>query len=151
MSIALVRAHPHLKACILEFKFVCDAAKKIIRKERLSHRIKTVAGDMNKSIPRGFDVIMFWNVGYIRTQGIKMAYDNLSEGGMIVRYCFPPPKSEVPSPSAFISGYLSVRPKQQSKPGIISSLKEVGFRSVKYRRISQNIGLTTGFRGKTGK
>jgi len=42
MSFALVRAYPRLKACILDFKFVCDAAKEIIRKERLSRRVKAM-------------------------------------------------------------------------------------------------------------
>jgi len=89
MSFALVRAYPHLRACILDFRFVCDAANEIVRKERLSHRIRTLAGDMNKSIPRGFDIIMFWNIGYIDTRVLKMAYESLPEGGMVVRDCFP--------------------------------------------------------------
>jgi len=151
MSFALVRTYPHLKSCILEFKFVCEAAKKIIRKNSLSHRIRTLAGDMNKSIPRGFDIIMFWNIGYIDTRVLKMAYESLPEGGMVVRDCFPPSKSKTPSPSAFMKGYLSVRPKQQTKSSIISSLKEAGFRSVKYRRISKSIGLITGLKCKSRK
>ena len=151
MSFALARAYPHLKACILEFKFVCDAASEIIRKERLSHRIKTLAGDMNKSIPRGFDTIMFWNIGYIDSRVMKMAYESLPDGGMVVRNCFPPSKSKAPSPSAFMHGYLAVRPKGQTKPSILCSLKEAGFRSVKYRRISQGLGLITGRKGVVHK
>ena len=151
MSFALARAYPQLTACILDFKFVCDAASEIIRKERLSHRIKTLAGDMNKSIPRGFDTIIFWNIGYIDTRVMKMAHERLPDGGMIVRSCFPPSKSKAPSPSAFMHAYLSVRPKGQTKSSILSSLKEAGFRSLKYRRISQNIGLITGLKGKAAK
>jgi cyclopropane fatty-acyl-phospholipid synthase-like methyltransferase len=148
ISFALVRAYPHLKACILELPFVCDAAKEIIRKERLSRRVRAQAGDMNKSIPTGFDVIMFWNVGHIDDRVMKMAYDSLPDGGMIVRDCFPPSRSRTPSPSAFMHQYLSVRPKQQNKSSIINSLKEAGFGSVKYRRISPNIGLITGLKGQ---
>jgi len=148
MSIALARAHPHLRACVLDFKFVCEAAKKIIRKERMSHRIKTLAGDMNRTIPKGFDVIMFWDIGCIDTRVMKMAYQNLPDGGMVVRDCSPLSKPKAPSPSPFIHGYLSVRPKEQTKPSILSSLKEAGFKLVKYRRISQNIGLITGLKGK---
>jgi len=151
MSFALARAYPQLTACILDFKFVCDAASEIIRKERLSHRIKTLAGDMNKSIPRGFDTIIFWNIGYIDTRVMKMAHERLPDGGMIVRSCFPPSKSKAPSPSAFMHAYLSVRPKGQTKSSILCSLKEAGFGSLKYRRISQNIGLITGLKGKAPK
>ena len=149
MSLALARAYPHLKACILDFKFVCDTASKIIRKERLSHRIKTLAGDMNKSIPRGFDTIMFWNIGYIENRVMKMVYESLPNDGMVVRSCFPASKTSLSS--AFMHAYLSVRPKGQTKSSIISSLKEAGFRSVKYCRISQSLGLITGLKGKAVK
>gem|GEM_PF-5941685 len=42
-------------------------------------------------------------------------------------------------------------PKLQAKSFIISSLKEAGFRSVKYRRISKSMGLITGLKGKSRK
>ncbi len=89
MSIALARAHPHLKACILDFEFVCKAARSIIRKARMSHRVDTLVGDMNKAIPRGFDVILFWNIGHIDTRVMKMAYESLPDGGMVVCSCPP--------------------------------------------------------------
>jgi cyclopropane fatty-acyl-phospholipid synthase-like methyltransferase len=133
MSFALARTYPHLKACILDFPFVCDAASEIIRKERLSHRIRTLNGDMNKRIPPSFDVIMFWNIGYLDFRVMKMAYERLPDGGMVVRDCFPPSRSRTMSPSAFMHEYLSVRPKQQTKSSIVDSLKEAGFGSVKYR------------------
>jgi cyclopropane fatty-acyl-phospholipid synthase-like methyltransferase len=144
MSIALARAYPHIKACILDFKFVCDTAREIIRKERLSRRIKTLVGDMNQSLPYGYDVIMFWDIGHIDTRVMKMAYRSLSDGGMVVRNCTPPSRSKVPSPTMFIREYLSVMPKGQTKSSITSSLKEAGFRSIKYRRIRKNLGLITG-------
>jgi len=151
MSFPLVRANSQLRSCILEYKFVCDAANEIIRKERLSRRVKTMVGDMYQGIPRGFDVIMFWNIGFIDTRVMKMAYDSLPEGGMVVRNCSPPSKERTPSPTAFIRQYLSVMPKGQSTSSILSSLKEAGFRSVKYRRISRDFGLITGHKGKVGK
>jgi hypothetical protein len=144
MSIALARAHPHLKACILDFKFVCEAAKKIIRRERMSHRIKTLVGDMYKALPSGFDILMFWNIGYIDTRVMKMAYECLPDGGMVVRNCIPVSKTDIPPPATFILGYLSVCPKGQAKPSIMNSLREAGFSSVKYRLIAQGLGLITG-------
>ena len=148
MSIALTRVHPHLRACVLDFKFVCEAAKMIIRRERMSGRIKTLAGDMNRAIPQGFDVIMFWDIGHIDTRVMKMAYQSLPDGGMVVRDCAPLSRRKTPSATAFLHEYLSVLPRGQNKPSTISSLKEAGFSRVKYRRISRNIGLITGFKGK---
>jgi hypothetical protein len=151
MSIALARAYPDLKACVLDFEFVCTATKDIIRKERMSRRVKTVVGDMNKSIPHGFDVIMFWDIGHIDTRVMKMAYESLPESGMVVRSCPPSPKSGKPSPGRFLWEYLSVRPKGQTRIDKINSLKKAGFESVRYRRISRNIGLITGFKGRARK
>jgi hypothetical protein len=144
MSIALVRANPHIRACILDFKYVCEAANKIIRGERMSRRIKTLVGDMNKAIPRGFDVIMFWDIGHLDTRVMKMAYKNLPSGGMVVRDCAPPSRSKAPSPTRFLNEYLSVLPRGQTRLSIMSSLKEAGFKSVKYGRISEGRGLITG-------
>jgi hypothetical protein len=151
MSIALARAHPHLKACILDFKYVCETARKVIRRERMSNRIRTLAGDMNRAIPSGFDVIMFWDIGHIDTRVMKMAYESLPDGGMVVRSCPPPSKSKAPSPSSFLHEYVSVMPKGQTKPSKISSLREAGFKSVRYRRISKGVGLITGLKGKARK
>ena len=143
MSIALVRAHPHLKACILDFEFVCETARRIIRSESLSRRIKTLVGDMSRAIPGGFDVVMFWDIGHIDTRVMKMAYDSMPDGGMIVRSCTPPPRTKRPSPAVFMRHYLSIMPKSQTKAGKIDSLREVGFKNIKYRRINQDLGLIT--------
>jgi len=148
MSIALARSNPQLKACVLDFKFVCEAAREIIRKERMSRRIKTLVGNMDQAIPGGFDVIMFWEIGYIDTRVIKMAYESMPDGGMVVRNCTPVSRSKAPSPYTFLREYLSVMPKGQTKSSIMSSLQEAGFESVKYRKISRNIGLITALKGK---
>lgn len=150
MSIALARAHPDLNACVLDFEFVCAATREIIRKERMSRRVKTIAGDMNKSIPVGFDVIMFWDIGHIDDHVIKKAYESLPDMGMVVRSCRPPRRSGKPL-GRFPFEYLSVRPKGQTKIDKIDSLKRAGFVSVKYRRINRSIGLITGFKGKAHK
>ncbi|UCC45725.1 MAG: hypothetical protein JSU65_07340 [Candidatus Zixiibacteriota bacterium] len=148
MSLALVRAHQHLSACILDFEYVCAAAEKIIRRERMSRRVKTLVGDMNQAIPVGFDVIMFWEIGSIETRVMKMAYDSLADDGMLIRNCSPRSKPDRPSPARFLHQYLSVQPKGQSRTSIVSSLREAGFRSVKYRAIGDGIGLITAFKGR---
>jgi cyclopropane fatty-acyl-phospholipid synthase-like methyltransferase len=148
MSIALARAHPHITACVLDFEFVCKAARSIIRREGMSRRVKTRVGDMNRVIPKGFDVVMFWDIGHIDTRVVRMAYKSLPEGGMVVRDCAPLSRRKTPSPTRFLHHYLSVLPKGQTKLSILRSLEEAGFRSVKYRRISPNTGLITGLKGR---
>ncbi len=144
MSIALARAHPHLKACVLDFEFVCAATRSIIRRERMSRRVDTLVGDMNKAIPGGFDVIMFWDIGHIDTRVMKMAYESLPKGGMVVLSCPPSSRSKKPSPGRFPYEYLSVRPRGQTRLSKMNSLKTAGFRTVKYRPIGQGLGMITG-------
>lgn len=150
-SFALARAYPKLKVRILDVEYVCDAASEIIRSEGLSHRIKTVAGDMDRAIPDGSDVIMFWNIGHIDTHVVKMAFESLPEGGMVVRDCTPPSRSRAPSPHAFLRRYLSVRPEGQTKHSAMDSLRMAGFKSVRYRRISSSFSLITGHKGRARK
>ncbi len=147
MSIALARAHPHLRACVMDFEYVCAAAKDIIRREGLSRRVRTLAGDMNERIPSGFDVMLFWDIGRIDARVMKMAYDNLPRGGMIVRSCPRPSRSKVVSPSRFLHQYASVRPEGQSKASKLDGLKSAGFSKPRYRSIGQGYGVISGHKG----
>jgi protein-L-isoaspartate O-methyltransferase len=144
MSIALVRAHPQLKACILDFEFVCEAAKTIVRRQGMSCRIDTLVGNMNRAIPSGFDVIMFWDIGHVEARALKLAHESLPGGGMVVLGCPPSSKRMTPSPDRFLHEYMSVRPRGQFKPDKMSSLKTAGFESVKYRPMGQGLGVITG-------
>lgn len=146
MSIALAKANPRLKACVLDFEHVCKAANEIIRKHGMARRIKTLTGDMYKSLPGGHDVVMFWEIGHIDTRVMKLAYDSLSDGGMIIRSCPPTPRRKVPSANTFLLQYTSVRPPSQSKSGILESLKEAGFQKVRYRNIDRGLGMITGMK-----
>ncbi|UCD64561.1 MAG: methyltransferase [Candidatus Zixiibacteriota bacterium] len=143
MSIALARANPQLKACVLDFEYVCKAAKEIIHQEHLSNRIRTLTGDMNETIPGGYDVIMFWEIGHIDTRVMKMAFESLPTGGMLVRSCRPSGKSQTPSPSGFLNNYFGVRPEHQTKTEKIESIKSAGFTTVKYRALGQGMGMIT--------
>jgi len=144
ISIALARKNPHITACILELEYVADAAREIIQKNRLSRQISALAGDMYKALPSGYDVIMFWNVGDSKPHVVKKAYAALPEGGLIVFSCSPASRKNTPSLERFPFEYLGVRPKGQSRASIISSLKDAGFKGIKYRRINQRFGMITG-------
>jgi cyclopropane fatty-acyl-phospholipid synthase-like methyltransferase len=144
MSIALARAHPHLKACILDFDFVCEATRSIIRRERMSGRVDTLVGDMNEAIPTGFDVVMFWDIGHVEARVLKMAYESLPDGGMVVLSFPPAGKAKTPSPNQFLREYLSVRPRRQTRLYTVSSLKAAGFRSVKHSPLGQGLAMVSG-------
>jgi hypothetical protein len=146
MSIALARAHPHLKACVLDFDLVCAATRSIIRRERMSRRVTTLVGDMNAAIPSGFDAVMFWGIGHIEARVMRMTYESLPKGGMVVLSCHPSPKPGAPAPNRFLHEYLSVRPPGQSKPYMLSALETAGFEAVSYRSIGRGLGMITGLK-----
>jgi hypothetical protein len=84
MSMALVRKHKHLKACVLGIEPVIHVAKKIIRKERLTRRVDTLIGDHDKHIPDGYDVMMFCDAEIGDGSTLKLAYNSLPKGGLVV-------------------------------------------------------------------
>jgi acetylserotonin N-methyltransferase len=84
MAMGLVRANPELRACVQDFAPVCEVARRIIAAEGLSDRVTTYAADMNEEIAAGYDVVMYWNVGAIRPESLRLAYESLPEGGMVL-------------------------------------------------------------------
>ncbi len=83
MSMALVKKFPHLSATVLDLENVCRAADKIIKQQGLSDRINTQIGDMNKSLPKGYDVIMFCDTDFGKNL-LNKAYKILPEGGLLI-------------------------------------------------------------------
>jgi tRNA A58 N-methylase Trm61 len=65
MSIALVNNNPHLTACILDIAPVCEIAARNVKRARLSRQIRALAGNIRQSLPRGFDVVLFCDIGAV--------------------------------------------------------------------------------------
>lgn len=84
MSIALTKKFRQIKATILDIKNVCRATDKIIKQQKLSGRIRTQIGDMNKNLPKGYDVLMFCDTGILDIRLLKRAYNNLPSGGLLI-------------------------------------------------------------------
>jgi predicted O-methyltransferase YrrM len=84
MSIALANKNPHLNACILDIAPVCEIAARNVKKARLSRRIHTLAGDIRQTFPRGFDVVMFCDIGAVSMQYLRHAYQCLPPKGLLV-------------------------------------------------------------------
>jgi spermidine synthase len=147
MSMPLVRRYKHLKACVLDIEPVIQVAKKIIQREKLTRRIKTVIGDMTRSIPDGFDVIMFCDseLGGIKT--LKMAYESLPEDGLIALV------EDFSSDDWTVPLYRlmwQLRSSSfwlQSKRQMVAMVRECGFKSVKSRLIYGDTWLITGRKG----
>ena len=84
MSIALVNKNPHLNACILDIAPVCKIAAKNVKRARLSRQIRTLVGDIRQSLPRGFDVVLFCDIGAVSMQNLRNAYHCLPAKGLLV-------------------------------------------------------------------
>ena len=151
MSIPLVRRYKHLKACVLEIEAVTNVAEKIIRREKLQGRIDTMVGDMRKHIPDGYDVIMFCDSELGGVGTLKMAFDSLPEGGLVVLvedystddYTVPLYRLmwQLRSNSFWL----------KNKNQMAAMLKESGFTAIKSRRIHEETWLITGRKGRTRK
>lgn len=147
MSMSLVRRHKHLKACVLDIEPVIAVAKKIISKERLTGRIETTVGDMTKHIPAGYDVVMFCDAELGGVKTLKMAYDSLPEGGIVVLVDdFSSDDWTVPLYRLMWqlrSNSFWIRNKRQ----MVAMLRESGFKAVRSRRIYKDTWLLTGRKG----
>ena len=151
MSMALVRKYKQLKACVLDIEPVVKVAKKIISKERLTRRISTTVGDMTKHIPVGYDVVMLCDAELGGVKMLKMVYDSLPEGGLVVMVDdFSSDDWTVPLYRLMWqlrSNSFWIRNKQQ----MIAMLRESGFRAIRSRRIYNYTWLITGRKGLTRK
>lgn len=149
MSMALVRRHKHLKACVLDIEPVIRVARKIISRERLTRRISTMVGDMTKHIPVGYDVVMLCDAELGGVEMLKMVYDSLPEGGLVVLVDdFSSDDWTVPLYRLMWqlrSNSFWIKNKQQMK----AMLRESGFRAIRSRRIYNYTWLLTGRKGLT--
>jgi spermidine synthase len=151
MSIALARKYKHLKACVLDIEPVVNVAKKIIRKEKLTKRIDTLAGDHDKHIPDGYDVIMYCDAETGDGGTLKLAYDSLPDGGLIV-LCEDYSIDDLTAPLYRLmwqirSNSFWLRRKSQ----MAAMLRDRGFKAVKSRKIYGDTWLITGRKGRARK
>ena len=147
MSMALVRKYKHLKACVLDIEPVINVARKIISKEKLTKRINTIVGDMTRQIPAGHDVVMFCDAELGGVKTLKMAYNSLPEGGMVV-LVDDFSSNDLTMPLYRLMWQLRsnsfwIRNKHQMS----GMLRESGFKAVKSRRIYKDTWLLNGRKG----
>jgi acetylserotonin N-methyltransferase len=147
MSIALARKYKHLKACVLDIEPVVNVAKKIIRKEKLTKRIDTLAGDHDKHIPDGYDVVMYCDAEIGDGSTLKLAYDSLPAGGLVV-LCEDYSLDDLTAPLYRLMWQLrSTTFWLKNWRQMVTMLRDCGFKAVKSRRIYGDTWLITGRKG----
>jgi O-methyltransferase domain/Dimerisation domain len=145
MAMALVRAHPGLRACVQDFGPVCRAARKIIRAEGLASRVKTYAADMTKEVARGYDVIMFWDIESIPRPSFELAYRALPQHGMLlIGGCF---GDRVDRSVNLLTRRLTmVYPDHDTIRETVEKARAAGFSRVKRVRIKDSARAVIGYK-----
>jgi len=138
-SNALVKAHPHLYAAILEKPPVDRFAKNAIQKKGLSKKISVIPSDMFLDIwPRGFDIHLFshvlhdWDFPDVQRL-LEKSFDALEPGGLLAIHDAHINKQktglvEVAEYSILLM--LSTRGKCYSLGEMGKILKDIGFKDI---------------------
>lgn len=144
MSIALAKKNSHLHACILDIAPVCRIAAANARRAKLSRRIRTQAGDIHRGLPAGYDVIMFCDIGPIAMGLLEQAYEKLPPDGLVVlvdRYVSDDGTSPLDRVAAhFVGSGFGLATRGE----MVDALKSCGFRSVKSKKVYQDVWFITG-------
>jgi len=89
-SIALCKAYPRLQAVVYDLPATCAVAKRLLKKNDTTGRVRVEAGDYNRDrMPAGHDVAFLSNIIHSETELdnrrlIKKIYATLNDGGLIV-------------------------------------------------------------------
>ncbi len=146
MSMTLVRKFRNLTATVLDVEPVCKTARQIIRRERVSSRVKAKVGDMTREFPSGYDVVMLCDVGDTSPELLQRAYDSLPSGGMLILADYLA-NEDMTEPFHRLMWQLRAQDvwlitKNQAK----ETLRGCGFKSVKSRRLGPEAWLLTGIK-----
>ena len=151
MSIALAKRHRHLRACILDIGPVCEIAAENIHQAGLSGRVTTQAGDIHNSLPKGYDVIMFCDVGSLPKTMLQNAFRALPANGLVVlvdRYLSRDATQPLDRIAAhFISSSFGLA----TWPDMVDELTACGFTSVKARNVYRDLWFITAIKPGPGK
>lgn len=144
MSLALVKANRHLRACILDIASVCKLAAQNIRKAGLSERIRVVPADIRKPLPPGHDVVMFCDIGPVSAPMLENAYRSLPRRGMVVlvdRYLNDSGLDPLDRLLAFFvtSGFGLATRKE-----MVQAVRSANFSSIRTAKIDRDTWVITG-------
>jgi SAM-dependent methyltransferase len=144
MSIALAKKNPHLRACILDIAPVCEIAAGNVRRARLSRRVTTLAGDIRRTLPAGFDAVLVCDVGAVPGQLLKNAWRCLPPGGLLIlvdRYLSDDGTRPL---DRLVAHFTGASFGLATRSDMVQALKSCGFRAVKARNFYQDAWCITG-------
>lgn len=90
MSIAICRAHPHLRAVVVDLPHVIEHARRFIAEAGLADRVTTHAADFKADpLPTGFDVALLANLLSVASEEtnrhlFKTLYEQLPDHGAVI-------------------------------------------------------------------
>lgn len=146
MSIALAKKNPHLRVCILDIAPVCRIAARNVRRAKLSRRIRTLAGDIGRGFPPGYDVIMFCDIGPISLELLQHAYSELPPHGLVVlvdRYISDSGTDPLDRLAAhFVGSGFGLATRGQ----MVEALRSCGFQNLKSRKVYRDVWFITGIK-----
>ncbi len=144
MSIALANKNPHLNACILDIAPVCKIAARNVKRARLSRRVRTLAGDIRQSLPRGFDAVLFCDLGAVSMQHLRNAYQSLPAKGLLVladRYMTEDGTQPLDRLAEhFVGSSFGLATRRD----MVRAVKSCGFQAVKARKAYRDVWFITG-------
>jgi predicted O-methyltransferase YrrM len=144
MSIAVAKKNRHLRACVLDIAAVCKIAAKNIQRAGLSKRIDTQTGDIRRSLPTGYDVIMFCDIGPLSMQLLRNAYKSLPPGGLVVavdRYLSDDGTQPL---DRLVAQFVGSSFPQATRSDMVAAVRSCGFRSVQKRNVHKDLWLISG-------
>lgn len=146
MAIALAKKNPHLRACVLDIAPVCEVSGRNIRRAGLSTRVGTLAGDIRRSLPKGYDVIMFCDIGPVSQQLVRNAYKSLPANGLLVvvdRYLS---KDGTQPLDRLVEHFAGSSFGLATWVDMVEAVKSCGFRAVKAKNVYRDVWFITGIK-----
>ena len=101
---------------------------------------------MNKRLPNGYDVIMFCDVGGTDPKVLDRAYQSLPDGGKIVVVDYFAREDWSGPLLRFMWQLRSDAPWLMTASQAAKMLRTVGFKSVKHRKLNNDITMVTGIK-----
>jgi len=144
MSIALANKNPHLRACILDIAPVCEIAARNVKRAGLSRRVRTLAGDIRESLPRGFDVVLFCDIGAKSMRYLRNAYQSLPAKGLLVladRYLSEDGTEPL---DRLVEHFAGSSFGLDTRGDMVRAVKSCGFRAVRARKVYRDLWCITG-------
>jgi predicted O-methyltransferase YrrM len=144
MSMALADKHSELRVTVLDIEPVCRAAGRLIRKRKLSRRVRAVPGNMHDGLPDGHDVVMLCDTGTLHESVLKDAYEVLPPRGLIVIVDVFFSGEGTDALLRLLSQFTRSPFATQTRKDVGGLLRKTGFRSVRSRNLLRDVWMVTG-------